>query len=50
MVNLKVETDGIAWLVFDTPGKLNVLSSEVMLRLDPREGRIHTTRTFQERM
>lgn len=30
---LRIETAGIAWLVIDTPGKLNVLSSAVMTRL-----------------
>lgn len=32
-ITLKIETDGLAWLTIDVPGKLNVLSSAVMLRL-----------------
>src|SRR5436190_14741843 len=31
---LQIESDAIAWLIIDTPGKLNVLSSEVMMRLN----------------
>lgn len=33
-ITLQVESDGIAWVVIDAPGKLNVLSSAVMLRLN----------------
>src|SRR5688572_6347792 len=40
MVTLKIETDGTAWIVFDTPGKLNVLSTEVMLRLNEVLGEV----------
>ncbi|MGQ0560294.1 MAG: 3-hydroxyacyl-CoA dehydrogenase NAD-binding domain-containing protein [Gemmatimonadota bacterium] len=40
MLTLNVETDGIGWLVLDTPGKLNVLSTEVMLRLNDLTGEI----------
>src|SRR4051812_26251010 len=32
-ITLKIETDGLAWLTIDVPGKLNVLSSAVMMRL-----------------
>jgi 3-hydroxyacyl-CoA dehydrogenase/enoyl-CoA hydratase/3-hydroxybutyryl-CoA epimerase len=40
MITLTVETDGIGWLAFDTPGKLNVLSSDVMLRLNELIGEV----------
>ena len=40
MVTLKIETDGIAWMVFDTPGKLNVLSTDVMMRLNELLGEV----------
>jgi 3-hydroxyacyl-CoA dehydrogenase / enoyl-CoA hydratase / 3-hydroxybutyryl-CoA epimerase len=40
MVTLKIETDGIALLVFDTPGKLNVLSTDVMMRLNELLGEV----------
>jgi 3-hydroxyacyl-CoA dehydrogenase/enoyl-CoA hydratase/3-hydroxybutyryl-CoA epimerase len=33
-VSLKVESDGVAWISFDGPGKLNILTSAVMKRLD----------------
>lgn len=32
-VTLQIESDGVAWLILDTPGKLNVLSTDVMMRL-----------------
>ena len=31
---LRVDDDGVAWLVFDGPGKLNLLTASVMKRLD----------------
>ena len=36
MIELKIDTDGVAWLIIDTPGKLNVLSTEVMTQLNAR--------------
>ncbi len=33
-VSLRSDPDGVAWLVFDGPGKLNILTSAVMRRLD----------------
>ena len=35
-VLLHVESDGLACLIIDTPGKLNVLSSDVMLALNEK--------------
>ncbi|MGQ0814759.1 MAG: 3-hydroxyacyl-CoA dehydrogenase NAD-binding domain-containing protein [Gemmatimonadota bacterium] len=40
MVSLSIETDGVAWLVIDTPGKLNVLSTPVMQRLNELIGAV----------
>ncbi len=33
-VSLQIESDGVAWLIFEVPGKLNVLSSDVMFQLN----------------
>lgn len=40
MVNLKIDGEGLGWLVIDTPGKLNVLSTDVMLRLNEVLGEV----------
>lgn len=39
-VTLQIESDSIAWIVIDTPGKLNVLSTDVMMRLNETIGEI----------
>ncbi|HUP87932.1 MAG TPA: 3-hydroxyacyl-CoA dehydrogenase NAD-binding domain-containing protein, partial [Longimicrobiales bacterium] len=39
-VALQIESDGVAWLVIDAPGKLNVLSSDVMAQLNDAIGQI----------
>ena len=31
---LRIDTDGLAWIVFDGDGKLNILTSDVMMRLN----------------
>jgi 3-hydroxyacyl-CoA dehydrogenase/enoyl-CoA hydratase/3-hydroxybutyryl-CoA epimerase len=36
----RIDDDGIAWIIFDGPGKLNILTSEVMQRLDSTIGEI----------
>ena len=33
-VTLRADDDGVAWLTFDGPGKLNILTSRVLKRLD----------------
>ena len=33
-VSMRVETDGVAWVIFDGPGKLNILTSGVLRRLN----------------
>ena len=43
-VTLNIESDGVAWLVIDTPGKLNVLSSSVMMELNDRVGEVEHAR------
>ena len=32
-IKLQIDSDGVAWLIIDTPGKLNILSTPVMARL-----------------
>ena len=33
-ITLQVEKDGVAWLIIDVPGKLNILSTDVLARLN----------------
>lgn len=33
-IRLEIEKDGVAWLVIDGPGKLNILSSDLLFRLN----------------
>ncbi|HEY0811525.1 MAG TPA: enoyl-CoA hydratase-related protein, partial [Longimicrobiales bacterium] len=37
---LNIDNHGIAWIIFDGPGKLNILTTEVMTRLDQLIGEI----------
>jgi 3-hydroxyacyl-CoA dehydrogenase/enoyl-CoA hydratase/3-hydroxybutyryl-CoA epimerase len=37
-ISLRVDDDGVAWVIFDGAGKLNVLSTAVMRRLDDLVG------------
>ena len=39
-LTMRVEEHGIAWLSFDAPGKLNILTSEVLKRLDELIGEV----------
>ena len=44
-IKLEIGANGVAWVIFDTPGKLNVLSSAVMKRLDDLLGEIEREST-----
>lgn len=44
-VALQIESDGVAWLVIDAPGKLNVLSSDVMAQLNDCIGQIENAQS-----
>jgi 3-hydroxyacyl-CoA dehydrogenase/enoyl-CoA hydratase/3-hydroxybutyryl-CoA epimerase len=39
-ITLQVEPDGVAWLIIDVPGKLNILSTGVMTRLNELLGEL----------
>ena len=39
-IRLELGADGVAWLIVDTPGKLNILSGTVMSRLDDVLGEV----------
>jgi 3-hydroxyacyl-CoA dehydrogenase/enoyl-CoA hydratase/3-hydroxybutyryl-CoA epimerase len=39
-VTLRVDSDSVGWLTIDTPGRLNILSSGVMARLDELLGEV----------